>query len=262
MKEIKLVDKEKGVFRITTVGERWYALPLLNKDSGIPEGYEYLPSSTWICGSYPKGVAFYKWLADKGWDQAEKIKTDAGARGSKVHQACEALIKGEVLNYETQFINPKTEQLELFTVEEWVAILSFKRWYEKENPEILLVERVLVSEKYGYAGTVDLVYRKDGQTVLLDIKTGQNIWPEYELQVSSYKQALIEMGLFEKIDRLEILQLGYNKNKAGYKLTEVEDKFDLFLAARQIWANEFPDERPKERDYPLQISLTKPQPKE
>jgi hypothetical protein len=50
------------------------------------------------------------------------------------------------------------------------------------------------------------------------------------------------------------LQVGYRRNKAGYKWNEIEDKFPLFLAARQIWASETEGEAPKKRDYPIVIS--------
>ena len=45
--------------------------------------------------------------------------------------------------------------------------------------------------------------------------------------------------------KLAILQVGYARNKAGYKWTEIEDKFPLFLAARQIWSSETEGQEPK-----------------
>jgi hypothetical protein len=69
-----------------------------------------------------------------------------------------------------------------------------------------------------------LVCEIAGQPYIIDFKTGQNVWPEYELQVSAYKHALEDKGF-----KLAILQVGYKRNKAGWKFTEIEDKFDLFL---------------------------------
>ena len=31
-----------------------------------------------IAGHYPKGIAFYKWLAEKGWDESQALKSAAG----------------------------------------------------------------------------------------------------------------------------------------------------------------------------------------
>lgn len=255
MKEIKLVDKERGIVRVTTTDERWYAIGSSDPKTGLPS-HAYYPSATWISSCYPKDIAFMKWLADQGWDNADKIKNEAGGRGSKIHAACEILMHGNPLSWDEKIKNPKTELMEDITTSEWGAICSFKRWFDETQPNIHLVEHVILSHKYGYAGTIDLVYEKDGQIVLLDIKTGKNVYTEYELQLSCYKHALIESGAFDRIDRMEILQVGYNRNKAGFKVTEIEDKFDLFLAARQIWANENGDEKPKQKDYPLSISIS------
>ena len=57
---------------------------------------------------------------------------------------------------------------------------------------------------------------------------------------------------------LGILQVGYRRNKAGWKLTPVEDQFPLFLAAKQIWQKECEGVAPLRRDYPLSVSLAKP----
>ena len=83
-KKIIQLDNEKKVWRITTTDERWYAIENQNKETGLPE-FNFLPSVTWISSFYPKGIAFYKWLANKGWDESEALKIAAGDKGSKVH---------------------------------------------------------------------------------------------------------------------------------------------------------------------------------
>jgi hypothetical protein len=84
--------------------------------------------------------------------------------------------------------------------------------------------------------------------------------------VSAYKQPL-ESAEFhiEGLDvtniKLAILQIGYRRNKAGYKWNEVEDQFPLFLAARQIWAKECEGQQPKRRDHPIVLSPAQTVPK-
>jgi hypothetical protein len=56
---------------------------------------------------------------------------------------------------------------------------------------------------------------------------------------------------------LGILQVGYKRNKNGFKFTEVEDQYPLFLATREIWKKETSGQRPLQKDYPLEISLGK-----
>src|SRR3990172_10646192 len=108
----KIIKVIKGnVMQITTLGERWYARQSEDKKTGLPI-FKYYPSVTWICGYYPKGIPFYKWLADKGWDEAEAIKNAAGDKGSKVHSACQLLDTGIEININDKIINPKTNQPE------------------------------------------------------------------------------------------------------------------------------------------------------
>jgi hypothetical protein len=69
-KLIRNVDEKRGIVQITTYDERWYAHEVKDPITGIPTVI-FVPSVTWVAESYPKGIGFYKWLADKGWDEAE-----------------------------------------------------------------------------------------------------------------------------------------------------------------------------------------------
>lgn len=246
-KEIIDVDKTNGIFRCTTSDERWYIRPGKEKKTGLPM-YEFVPSVTWICGHYPKGVAFYKWLANHGWDEAEALKEAAGDKGSKIHNAIADLLAGNKVTIESLYVNKTTQQPEPLTVEEYAAIMSFCDWFTVTKPDVMAFEFLVWNEQDGYAGTVDLKCKINGEVWVIDVKSGQNVWPEYELQLSAYKHA-------DACDRLGILQVGYKRNKAGYKFTETEDKFDLFLAAKKIWANETRGQSPMQKDFPLELEL-------
>lgn len=263
-KEIRVADEKRGIIQVTTTDERWYVKESEDPKTKLPI-YKYVPSSTWICNYYPKGIQFYKWLAEKGWDESQLIKEQAGARGSKVHKAVETLIAGETITLESKFLNTRTEEQEELTVDEYEAVMSFVDWYNSlEEKEVVACEIAVWNDKYNYAGTVDLVMKiKDKKTGaidtwVIDIKTGQNIWKEYELQISSYKHAL----KLDQEPRLAVLQLGYRRNKSLYKFTEIKDCFNLFLVAREIWAVENSDEKPKQRDYPVALTLVEEEPQE
>ncbi len=249
-KVIRIVDQEKRTVQVTTVSERWYAREKLDKKTGLPS-FEYVPSVTWISGHYPKGLAFYKWLADKGWDESQAIKAAAGNKGSRVHRAITALLGGNAIVMDEKFLDEETGEMKELTLEEYECLLSFVAWHRAVNPVVKANEVAVWNEKYGYAGTVDLIAEIDGQDWIIDFKTSQNVWPEYELQVSAYKYAVT----LEQEPKLAILQIGYRRNKNGYKWNEVEDKFSLFRAAMEIWKNECSGEKPLQKDYPLSLSL-------
>lgn len=259
-KTIREVDNEKGILQVTIADERWYLKSVVNKTTGIPE-YLGVPSVTWIAQSYPKGIAYFKWLAEKGWDEAEAIKTAAGDKGSKVHQAIEWVMNGIEIRVDTKMMNRSTGYEEELTLEECDAILSFIKWKEENKPELIAQEVTVFSENHNYAGTIDFICKIGEEVWIIDFKTSKYIWPSMELQLSAYKEAIREHAKevqFLRVNpdtvKLAILQVGYPRNKNGYKFTEIEDQFPLFQAAQLIWAKEHTGEQPTKKDYPIILS--------
>lgn len=201
----------------------------------------------------------YKWLAEKGWNEAEAIKRERGKYGTRVHRAVELLLDGENVAMDTQLVNRETGELETLTFEEYDAILSFKSWWDElnaqhEEVEVIEVEYTIWNEKDGFAGTIDLILLVDGEYWIIDLKTSQYIWLSHEVQVSAYKHSVDLEGDVH----IAILQLGYKKNKKNYKFTEVQDKWVKFLSAREFWLEEHDGSKPFQKDYPLSISLNLP----
>lgn len=236
----KIKGHDREIVQVTTLDERWYQVD-----------DEFYPSVTWIAGYYPKGIGFYKWLASKGWDEAESIKQDAGDKGSKVHQGIEKLLHGEAVRMDDKLINPTTTEEEEISVEEYEAIMSFADWFNQLEGDLNIkeIEKVVINEDEGYAGTLDLVLQVNDETWIVDFKTSSSVWPSHELQISAYAHCGYENA------KLKILQVGYNRNKRGWKLNDIEDKYDLFLHAKAIWENENANEKPKQKDYPIELKL-------
>jgi hypothetical protein len=235
--ERKVIDKEKGIVQITTEDERWYSMPFEDK-------VIYLPSTTWICQYYPRGIAYFKWLASKGWDEAEALKEAAGEKGTYTHKACEMLLDGSVVRFDTVVDDRQ------LTTEEYANVMSFVAWFNEAKPKSIKTEFTVFAPGNTHAGTIDYICEINGETWVIDFKTSASIWPSHIIQLTAYRIALdIEC-------KLGILQLGYkyNKNKK-YKLTEVPFKPDLWKAAYTIWEDECKGIVPLQRDYPLELSL-------
>jgi hypothetical protein len=268
-KIIKDVDEKRGIVQCTIADERFYFKAGKDPQNGNPV-MRAVPSVTWIAGHYPKNVAFYKWLADKGWSEAEAIKAAAGDKGSKVHEAISAILAGQEVRIDSKFLNRSTDQLEELTFEEVECIKSFIDWKATlKNFEPIAWDVVVFSEQYGYAGTIDLIARVDGDLYIIDFKTSQNVWPEYEMQVSAYRRTIEtgENAIHERNPngtdgkqinvaglKAAILQIGYRRNKCLYKWTEIEDCFDLFLHAKAIWQHESGSQQPRKVDLPIVLS--------
>jgi hypothetical protein len=245
----ELIDDDKrGILQVTCHDERWYLRPSTDSITGLPT-WQSVPSVTWIASFYPAGIGFYKWLASKGWDEAQAIKEAAGDKGSKVHNAIADLLNDKSIDMDAPYLNPSTERLEPLTLEEYEAIKSFTEWHTTIKPKLIAQDITVWNDVDGYAGTVDAVFNINNILYIVDFKTSKYIWPSHRIQVSAYKHALPDMNNA----KLAILQLGYRK--MGYKFTEIEDCYDLFLAAKRIWFEETKGQQPSQKEYPLSLSL-------
>ena len=259
-KEIReLITKDgQKIWQITTSDERFYGKQTTNPTTGLPE-IIWLPSVTWIKNYYYTSPYLVRWIADKGLTESERIKKEAGTRGDKIHQATEQLEKDGEIRIEDKFLNKETGQMEELTAEELEAVISYKDFIDDTNAEILANEMTVFSEKY--AGTLDRIFRINGQIYIIDLKSSQSIRKDMIIQLSAYSHTEIDytgLGITDeewKARKLAILQLGYQKNSKKYKFTEIEDRYDLFKLAYSVWQEENPDAKPKQKDFPLVIKL-------
>jgi hypothetical protein len=273
IKEIKTIDNRE-VVRITSVDERWYI-------EGIGKDKKFYPSFTWVFSYYPKGIRYFKWLASKGWDESQALMHEAGEKGTKVHRAIEDLSNGKEVKMSDKYFNEMKDCEEELTVEEWEAIMSFVDWFNLVKPENIANEFTVINEEMNCAGTVDklCLVRKDIKVGtmnipkgfwLIDYKTSNDIWPSHELQVNGYKHSISDnlkkkmwkmLSKEERFDKefkdikMAILQVGYKKNKNGFKFTQIKDKYDLCKSVKDIWVNECADVEPKQIDYPKSLKL-------
>jgi len=247
-KEIRKVSN--GIVQVTTIDERHYARPSTDKVTGLPI-YEFVPSVTWITEHYPKGIGFYKWLAQTGWDESQALKEAAGDKGSKVHTALSILLAGHSVSMDEPITNPSTGKPEPLTLEEYAAVMSFAAWHDAVTPTLVAQDIVVWNDTDHYAGTVDAVFRFANALWVIDFKTSKAVYPGHRMQVSAYREANPEWH----DAKLGILQLGYARNQTGYKFTEVEGCYELFLAAKKIWHEETKGQSPLQRDYPLSLTL-------
>ena len=245
----EIIEKDgKKFLRVTTPSERWY-IDQEQKDKPFP-------SVTWIAGCYPKGIGFYRWLANHGWEESQAIKEAAAEKGGRVHRAIDALFGGAELQITDKF--PDNDGVEAeFTLEEWECLMSFRDWWmtlKEQGAESIEGEKTIFNHSLWYAGTMDRKVRIGEDVWIFDFKTGQNVWPEHEIQLTAYKHCEGN----EDCTRLGIVQIGYRANKRGWKQTEVVDQPELLNAAYTIWVKENSTKVVPEKDYPLSLSLTEP----
>jgi hypothetical protein len=121
-------------------------------------------------------------------------------------------------------------------------LVGFDRFVAHHKPGFLQAERTVYSRRYGYAGTFDAIATLPGLgVVLLDVKTGNRVYPEVCLQLAAYAAAdfigdpdgVTEQPLPE-LDGGAVLHL----QPGGYRLLPVpigRAVLEAFLAALAVF---------------------------
>jgi hypothetical protein len=182
-----------------------YVAPIRRKDTA--KGHYYMDAegtrvpgvTTILSGGLPK-PALINWAANSTaeyavdhWDELTSLSTSqrlkklqgaryeekdrAANRGTEVHALAEKLVRGE----EIEVPDELTGHIE-----------SYCRFLDEFEVEPVLIEATIMSHKYGYAGTLDLVadFPTLGKRLLCDIKTNRSgIFGETALQLAGYRYA-------------------------------------------------------------------------
>lgn len=123
----------------------------------------------------PALYRFYGEMASFG--EAQSITQKSATEGTKIHSAVEDILLGK-----SPEIDPLIKP----------AIDAFLTFFEQKNIQVTpdFVEKRVVSFNHRYAGTVDALALIEGKFGVLDIKTSQAIYRDYNLQTSAYIDAL------------------------------------------------------------------------
>ena len=155
-------------------------------------------------------------------EKTNKIKEDAGLVCTVVHGLIEDFLKGKDI--------PK--QSDPAVVNCWNLFLD---WWNKQEYEVVELEKKIYSKKYNYAGTLDLVVKdKKGNLVLMDIKTSNFISFDYFLQLNAYKFAY-EEETGSKVSKSFIVKL--SKKDAEIEIKEIplnKKLFNAFIGAKYV----------------------------
>ena len=104
------------------------------------------------------------------------------------------------------------------------SIEAFLDWKEKHKIKVFDIEKRVVSKKYFYSGTLDVLAEIDDKFGVLDLKSSKEIWDDYFIQTAAYVQANNEATLKKakthwilKIDQYQecVLCEAKRRNKNG-----------------------------------------------
>lgn len=162
-----------------------------------------------------------------GKRQHRIVLETAGAYGSGIHDAIQRRL--ETGKYPTQYRDdPATLP----------CLRAFEGWWKEQRLTPLLVETVVWSERYGFAGTCDLIARhQDGTLFCGDWKTSNHMQPGYAIQACCYATAH-EERTGDRISTIAVVRI--EKKTGGIEVLYVEpDEREMllrtFLAIMDVW---------------------------
>lgn len=160
---------------------------------------EVVPGATTVLGilNKPALVGWANRLGLQGIDSTRYVD-EAAQTGTLAHY----LIQCELTGAEPELDDFTPAQLGRARH----SLTSFHNWLAGKTLEPIFVERELVSDEYGFGGTIDLYANLDGVPTLLDFKTSSAIYPEHRFQVSAYAHLLIDH--LYPVDGVRILKIG------------------------------------------------------
>ena len=180
-----------NVYRWDQDDSRYYGRVIDN--DGTPGVVWYPSVTTVIRDTSPMPPHLLKWYADKGLDEAHAIRAAAAEYGTEFHKFAGHLMAGGNITMEYFATFDRRLQKDL---------QALAAWSREFNVVPLASEMLLVSDKFGVAGTVDLVcemdyVEKSGEVTrcvaIVDYKTSSGIYRSHEIQAQMYRHMWNDM---------------------------------------------------------------------
>ena len=146
---------------------------------------------------------------------------------------------------------------------EWSMFERYVEFSRTINPIIEMSEVHMISDKLGFAGTLDRVVEIEGEKILLDIKTSNSIQPTHWLQLSAYNELIKENGV--NVDKVAILWLNAKTRTEGKKgaiqgkgwqlitkdIADVANDWEVFQTTYKLWQAINDNIKPRNLSYQL-----------
>lgn len=157
----------------------------------------WYPRVTRIVSIKAKPALLYYYAEASSYKAAQQATELSAKEGTMVHEAAEAILLDK-----TPEVDPLIQP----------AIAAFREFLEHTNvqtkPEF--VERRIMNRDHRYAGTIDAMALIGGKFGVLDIKTSQAIYRDYNIQTAAYMDAL--KNEFENLQTRWILRIDQTQN--------------------------------------------------
>lgn len=253
--EAALIEPARKLYRLNnhSGGRHYYRF--------TPEGVRfYVSVTTMLQQTMPTSPHLIKWIASMGADEAEAYKEERAGYGSFMHMQFERLLIARTLD-----LDALDDELKQYCIENRYTGGQYEKWLHEMKKDILgfaqflidysvkplAIEIMLCSDKYGYAGALDLVcemlveemgffgevYKTGAQAgqpkktkgivpvrAIVDFKSGRKgFYENHEIQLEAYKQMFEENYPEKPIHRIYNYGPTDWRTAPGYKLCDQTD---------------------------------------
>ena len=175
--------------------------------------------------------ALVPWANKLGLNGIEvgKFVDDKAAIGTLAHQMIADYLRGMETDT-SEYSKIQIDQAEN-------SVLAFFEWEKAHKLTPILIESPMISETYGFGGTVDLIATINDEPDLwiVDFKTSGGIFPEMFVQVAAYRQLAWEHEL--DVRKTRILRIGRTPDE-GFEdkpVNNLDKRWELFHHALCIY---------------------------
>lgn len=137
----------------------------------------WYPRVTKVVGIKAKPALLFYYAESPNYSSAKASMEESAKEGTLVHEAAEAILLGN---------SPTVDPLIAPAVAAFHDFLFENDIHTKPD----FIERRIMNKDHRYAGTIDALATIGGKFGVLDIKTSQAIYRDYNLQTAAYMEAL------------------------------------------------------------------------
>jgi Holliday junction resolvase-like predicted endonuclease len=189
-----------------------------------------VPGGSTICKIGEPADGLFKWhyrLGAEGLDP-DAVMSEASGIGTVAHFMIQCSFTGDVGDF-SEFSEVEVNAGQL-------VYEKFVKVWREQGLEFVASELQLISEEHQYGGTLDIVAKKNGQLVLVDVKSSPQIRGSMYRQLAGYENlwnennsAKIEQRVIFRLDKVD-------PEKTDIRwLGNMDKHLDIFLAQLKLY---------------------------
>lgn len=215
---MKLTDKRRGGFYFKTPTDPYLSVTTVLQSISKPQLMYWFGREV-----------YYAMLKDPTLSEKDALAAPyatsgkAKDRGSTIHSIVEA--------YKSTGMRIETVPVHLIGYA--TAFYDFMR---DHKPQIIDQEKTVFDEEHRVAGTLDMYALVGESPMVIDIKTGKDIYPDFGLQLSAYANMLRSDEKPVKEIAVLLLETGSDGKPTGkYKFQTMREDLETFLAVKKLY---------------------------